>query len=124
MADDSELRDMYLRQRGWTPHFADKGKWWLADPLKAKAAEDAAAFQVEVDEGCLVYMLERLSPHVKALLRAHVMMACLQEIQAFAQDPEEQAKLKGRATEWLSAPETQQMLRGVVKALREIAGEE
>lgn len=121
MSDPSNgLRDLYLRQRGWTPHFAEKGKWWRSDPCKAIPAEDAAKQQVDIDEACMVYMLGRLSPQASALLRSHVMMAWTHEIGEFAKDPEEQAKLKARAAEWLATPDGQGAVRELGKALRAI----
>lgn len=118
---DNMTRDVYLRTRGWTPHLTKPGFWWfqnIHDPLSAK---DAAAQQVMLDEACMIYLLDAMSPAARSIVHAHVVAGWLAEFPRLLDDPKAKAELVGMLAHGLEKPEVREAIKVLVTVVREIA---
>lgn len=112
---NEQIQGLYLRERGWTPHLSP-GLWWKHDVRKPVSLADAFRSQVELDEMCMVVVLESMSERARGVVRSHVFGAWLKEIGEAMQDPESIAAL-GRA---LEEPAGRDAILALVRAVREI----
>lgn len=122
--DDQErnrARDLYLYIRGWTPHLTKSGFWWFKNIHDPLSAEDAAAKQVMLDEACMIYLLEAMSPAARSVVHAHVVAGWLAEFPRLLDEPKAKADLVGMLAHGLEKPDVREAIKVLVMAVREIA---